>query len=123
MLTRAPTGHSLGWNTDSIHILRGPSSRSQRTLEVPLCTSAARELLVALGLRLRAIAASSGCPASRLQYYTLNRVAFFVVLVTTVYSVVALQKITTGCQPRSLLPGDSRSQVEPLTVEQSSYGK
>jgi hypothetical protein len=105
MLARAPTGRALGWNTDSVHILRGPSSRSQRTLEVPLCTSAARELLVALGLRLRAIAASNGCPASRLRYYTLNRETFFVVLVTTVYCVVALQKITTDCQPRWLCRG------------------
>jgi hypothetical protein len=105
MLARAPTGRALGWNTDSVHILRGPSSRSQRTLEVPLCTSAARELLVALGLRLRAIAASNGCPASRLRYYTLNRETFFVVLVTTVYCVVALQKITTDCQSRWICRG------------------
>ena len=106
MLARTPTGRSLGWNTDSIHILRRPSSRPQRTLQVPLCTSAARELLVTLRLRLRAIAASIGCPASRLRYYTLNWEAFFVVLVTTVYGVVALQKITTDCQPRWLSPGD-----------------
>ena len=106
MLARTPTGRSLGWNTDSIHILRRPSSRPQRTLQVPLCTSAARELLVTLRLRLRAIAASNGCPASRLRYYTLNWEAFFVVLVTTVYGVVALQKITTDCQPRWLLPGN-----------------
>lgn len=96
MLARTPTGRSLGWNTDSIHILRRPSSRPQRTRQVSLCTSAARELLVTLRLRLRAIAASNGCPASRLRYYTLNWEAFFVVLVTTVYGVVALQKITSS---------------------------
>ena len=94
MLARTPTGRSLGWNTDSIHILRRPSSRPQRTLQVPLCTSAARELLVTLRLRLRAIAASNGCPASRLRYYTLNWEAFFVVLVAAVYGVMSLQKIS-----------------------------
>lgn len=60
-----------------------------------MSTSTARELLVALGLRLRAVAASNWGSASGFRYYALRWKAFFIVLVSAVYGVVSLQEIPT----------------------------
>ena len=51
------------------------------------------ELLVAFGLRFRAVAAGNRRAARGFRYYSLRREAFFVVLVATMYSVMPLQEV------------------------------
>lgn len=87
---------ALWWTTDPLYTFRRSPSWTQSALEIPLCTATTRELLVALCFRFRAVATSNWCSAGRLWDYSLRWETLFVVRVTAVYGIVALQKITTS---------------------------
>jgi hypothetical protein len=93
-LTRASTSSAqFCWSADPLYTFRGSPSGTQSTLQIPLSTSTAREFLVALRFGLCAIATSDRRSAGRLRYYPLRRKTLFVILVATVYGVMALQEV------------------------------
>jgi hypothetical protein len=94
MVAGTPTLVCLWWTADPVHVLGCSSSRAECALEIPLCTSAAWELLVALGLGLCTVAARDRSPAGRLWDYALDGQAFLVVLVSSMDSVVSLEQVS-----------------------------
>jgi hypothetical protein len=89
--TRASTSHTCLWRpTESCCPFRCATSRTKSALQVSLGTSTAWELLITFCLRLRTIAAGNRRSTCRLGYYALWRQSFLVVLISTVYGVMAL---------------------------------
>lgn len=88
-----------------------------------MCASAARELLVTLCLRLCAVAASDRRSAGGFWYYPLDGKTFFVVLVTAVYCVMPLQKVTVRLSAKPTQENPQKElKREVRTVVRSSCG-
>jgi hypothetical protein len=122
MVAGTPTLVCLWWTADPVDVLGCSASWAECALQIPLCTSAAWELLVALGLGLCTVAARDRSPASRLWYYALDRQAFLVVLVSSVDSVVSLEQVS-GDDVRICWREKTKRRDSRRTAEQSSCGK